>query len=447
MNLEKKFLIKSTTIFLIIFSFFLGFFLRENASGGGLEFYNLSWPIINSFKEDFFFTINNYGSFKDGSFPLAHIINAYVNPFSGNDWSLQLSITILSFVIFIIFAFTIKKSFSYIGTTDIFLTSSVILLLPFFRTSAFWGKPENFSWLFFIISLYFFNEIKKRIFEIPDKEKIFNIIFFCFFSACTLYVRQSFIFLPISYFLYLFFFKAHKKIIFLSIVFFAILALPGLYLILQWGGLYDTKNFDSYFMDFIHPKYILKNIPILLSFFGFYLLPILIIELIKDGYKNIFNKYFNIFLLFFIFLIALHFAGVLGYLGNYIVGGGAILKINYLIKQNNYFLLIIFSSIGFSIIINLLKDDLKNNGLFLLPIIIIYSFPILLHQEYAEPLVLILFFLAFNTKLHQTYFEKPGFSSIILLSYFTIFLLGSIYFKHFAFDSLEKWKNFLLQVQ
>ncbi len=447
MKLNNFFFLKFIVISLIIASFFTGYFLRENASGGGLEFYNLSWPIINSFKEDFVFTISNYGSFGDGSFPLAHIINAYINPFSNNDTNLQLSITILSFVVFLVFVLGIRQNFSYVKSADIYLTSSVILILPFFRASAFWGKPENFTWLFFIIALYFFFKIKQNLFEEPNRKQIFNIIFFCFFSACALYVRQSFVFLPISYFLYLLLHKANKRIFVISIIFFTLLAIPGLLLIMEWKGLYDNKNFESYFVSIVSPKFIIKNIPILLSFFGFYLLPILIIELFKDGYKNIFSKYFKTFSVFFVFLTLLHFIGILEYLSNYSIGGGAILKLNYLIKQNNYFLLIIFSSIGFSIIANLLKDDFKNNIVFIVPIFIIYGFPNLLYQEYVEPLILIMFFLALKTNLHRVYFHKPGISCAIILSYFGIYLLGSIYFKHFAFVSFEKWQNYLFQIQ
>ena len=168
MVLNKNIFLKRIFIGLISFSFFVGYFLRENASGGGLEFYNLSWPIINSFKKDFLYTINNYGTFNDGSFPLAHIINAYINPFSDNISSFQLSITFCSFVIFIILAMVLKRSFKNINYEDILLISSTLLLLPFFRTSAFWGKPENFSWLFCILSLYFFVGIKQKISQSPN---------------------------------------------------------------------------------------------------------------------------------------------------------------------------------------------------------------------------------------------------------------------------------------
>ena len=126
-------------VWVLSFSFFLGYYLRENSTGGGPEFYQLSWPIIQSFKKDFLFTINNYGLFEDGTIPFSHIINAYINPFSNDINNFHLSITFLSFSIFIIFALTLKKKFYDVKLIDILLLSSEILILPFFRSSAFWG--------------------------------------------------------------------------------------------------------------------------------------------------------------------------------------------------------------------------------------------------------------------------------------------------------------------
>ena len=157
MILNKEVLLKLFVIFLISVSFFLGYFLRENAAGGGPEFYELSWPIIQSFKEDFLFSIKNYGSFHDYTIPFSHILNAYINPFSNDIENFQLSITIISFAIFLIFALVFKNIFKHINFVDILLASSVILLLPMFRTSAFWGKNENFGWLFFILALYLYH--------------------------------------------------------------------------------------------------------------------------------------------------------------------------------------------------------------------------------------------------------------------------------------------------
>ena len=443
MILNKEVLLKLAIICLISVSFFLGYFLRENAVGGGLEFYELSWPIIQSFKKDFLFSIQNYGSFRDYTIPFSHILNAYINPFSNDIENFQLSITIISFAIFLIFALVFKKIYKHINFVDILLTSSIILLLPFFRTSAFWGKNENYGWLFFILALYFFSEIKKDISKNPNNQNILNVILFCFTSACALYARQALAFLPISYLLYLFFYNANKKIVITSIISFAVFAIPAFLLILIWGNVFDLKNTPNYFTWWINPKHLLKNFPILLSFFGFYFFPILIIEFFNSGFKVFFSKYFKSFFFALIIFVFLSQINLLNYLGDYTRAGGAILKVNYLIQKNNFLLLLVFSSLGFSVLMQLFKEDSKNNIIILLPILIIYSFPNLLYQEYVEPLILIIFFLALKTNLQKIYFNNISFSNFIFLSYFTIYLIGSIYFKHFAFDSYEKWKIFL----
>ena len=443
MILSKEILLKYIVIFLISVSFFLGYYFQENATGGGPEFYELSWPIIQNFKEDFVYTIKNYGTFRDYTIPFLHILNAYINPFSNDIKNFQLSVTIISFTIFLLFVLILKKNYKHINYIDIFLTATVILLLPFFRTSAFWGKNENFGWLFFLLALYFFSEIKKNTSKSLNNRDFLNIIFFCFTSSCALYARQALVFLPISYLLYLFFNKADKKIIMTSMISFAVFAVPALILILIWGNVFDLKNNPGFFEWWINPKHILKNLPILLSFFGFYFLPILIIEFFDSGLKNLIKKYCKSFLFALVIFIFLLQTDLLDYLGDYIRGGGAILKVNYLIQKNNFLLLLLFSSIGFSVLIRLFNENLKNNAPILLPLLIIYSFPNLLYQEYVEPLILIIIFLALKTNLQQIYFKNISFSNFIFLSYFVVYLAGSIYFKHFAFDSFEKWKIFL----
>ena len=446
MKLNKIFFFKSIVISLIIVSFFVGYFFRENSAGGGLEFYKLSWPIIQSFREDFFFTIENYSSFGDGTIPFSHIINAYLNPFSNNDSNFQLSITVISFIIFLILSLVMKKVFFKTYFTDIFLVSSTILLLPFFRTSAFWGKNENFGWFFFILALYFFSEIKKNISKNSNNNEILNVIFFCLTSSCALYARQALIFLPISYLLYLFFNNANKKIIIISIVLFIIFAIPGLSLILFWREIYEAQNVllpIGFNKDWLHPKYVLSNIPILLSFFGFYLLPILIIEFFENEKKIFFIRYYKSFLSALTIFVFLFYLGILDYLGNYTIGGGAILKLNYLIEKNNFLLLLVFASLGFSLLWRFLKEDLIGNAVIIFPMFIVYCFTHLLYQEYVEPLILLMFFLVLKTHLQKIYFNNVSFSNLIFISYFVIYLLGTIYFKHFAFNTFEEWKIFL----
>ena len=91
----KNYTIYTKYILLIffVFSYVIGFFLRENIAGGAEEdFLNFTWPTILAFKENFYLTIQNYGELGEGSLPLFHILNAYLNPFVQNQYLFQLSI-------------------------------------------------------------------------------------------------------------------------------------------------------------------------------------------------------------------------------------------------------------------------------------------------------------------------------------------------------------------
>ena len=99
-------------LLLAILFYFYGFFQRENIAGGAeQDFLKFTWPLIISFKENFFYTLKNYGSFGEGSFPLFHILNAYLNPFTFDKLYFQGSITVISFLNFIFLAQVIKKNF------------------------------------------------------------------------------------------------------------------------------------------------------------------------------------------------------------------------------------------------------------------------------------------------------------------------------------------------
>ena len=94
MIFKNKYFFKILIISSIISLYFLGYFLRENSSGGGLEFFEMEWTIIQSLKKDFLFTIKNYGQFNDYTMPFAYLISAFLNPFSDNIVNFQLSNTI-----------------------------------------------------------------------------------------------------------------------------------------------------------------------------------------------------------------------------------------------------------------------------------------------------------------------------------------------------------------
>ena len=145
--------LKYFVVSLFCASYVLGFFLRENIAGGAeKDFENFTWPLIIAFKYNFYNTLLNYGTFGEGSLPLFHIINAYFNPFSNNKFLIQGSIALISILNVHIFSIIIKNKYQ-LKKIDAYLYSSIFLILPFFRSSAFWGLTENFDLLFLLLSI------------------------------------------------------------------------------------------------------------------------------------------------------------------------------------------------------------------------------------------------------------------------------------------------------
>ena len=74
-----------------------------------------------------------------------------------------------------------------------------------------------------------------------------------------------------------------------------------------WGSVFHEvpgmEPWGSFLGGWINHNHILKNLPIMLSFFGFYLLPILMIEFLNSGFKDFFYRYFKSFFFALIILI------------------------------------------------------------------------------------------------------------------------------------------------
>lgn len=408
-----------------ILFYFYGFFQRENIAGGAeQDFLKFTWPLIISFKDNFFYTLKNYGSFGEGSFPLFHILNAYLNPFTFDKFYFQGSITIISFLNFIILAQVIKKNFK-IPLIDSLIFSSALLFLPFFRSSAYWGITENFGWLFLILSINFYFDYNNNKKDKTSKLKIFLV---CLFSSLALYTRPYLVFFPIFIMIYSMF---KKDVLFLkygSIIYF-FFSLPVFYLLFLWGGIFYElgDNKTSLIADYHNPKFIFKNLIIFSTILFFYLFPLKL----SEKFSNLFNidkKTVIYFLALFCLFISLDFLGVFNYLSNTTLGGGVILKINQ-IFFNNFIMFFSVSAIGFLIIKDYFFFSTKN--IILLFSLLIFCFPKHIFQEYYEPLILILFFTILDLNDNKIKNLKKSKTLIIFILYFVFYYFGSFFYRKF----------------
>ena len=187
-------------IIFIIFSFFIfGFFIKEDAAGGGEnDFFFHIYNNIILFKNFDFLDIP-WGSYDSSSLPLYYLITKYLI-LSKNPFIYKLFTFFLSLGCVLIFYKILKKKYNELHNHNhIFLLISTIpLLSPYFRTSAFWGIEENIAYFFFLLTGYFyFKDLKKK----------FNLFLLIFFASVTFYGRQNYAFLSIIIFFYLFNFR------------------------------------------------------------------------------------------------------------------------------------------------------------------------------------------------------------------------------------------------
>lgn len=411
-NNYKLFLIIISISF-YIFGFYNKFF---SISGSQADFYGFVFRNISLFSEDLVYAVKNYGLLRDANYPLFYIFHAYLNPFSQEVGSYLFSTFIIGFLTYLIFSLCLKNL--DIKLVDSLLLSSIILYLPFFTGRAYWGTSANLGWFFLIITFYFFIKVKKKIQLKYNRIDLINIFFLCFFSAAALYTRVLFIFFPIYIIFYILFYDKIFKRKFFLLFFYLILSLPGFFLIFLWGGIYDHTNSDMV-KQFHTYKNIFKNFPILLNFFFFYLWPVFILEIKEIGISLFFKKIYKSFIFIFLSFLLLNLTGNFSYLSDYDYGGGAILKFGYLINDNNNFLFLITSSIGFSMIYIFVREEYKKNLILLLPIFIMFGVPRFIHQDYVEPLIIFLFFLGFiKTSLLYRLKENVLFISALYIMYF-----------------------------
>ena len=151
-------------------------------------------------------------------------------------------------------------------------------------------------------------------------------------------------------------------------------------------------------------------------------------EIKEIGLNKFVLKYVKSFVVSFLFLLILLELNHLEYLKNLPYGGGAILKLS-LIIENSLVLMIISSAIGFSLIYEILKENLKFNICVFLPIFFIYGFPNYLFQEYFEPLIVFIFISGLlSTKLVNIFYKNINISNIIILLYFLFYSMTATYY-------------------
>ena len=419
---------------LIYLSYFLGFFFNENSIGSGGYQGDISWILENFkiFQNNSLKDAINHKDFFGNRTPLLYLINVILNPFVNNYEYYRYSIFIFSLIGPIIFYLCLEKKFKNIQKEILFLISSIILLSPYYRTTAYWGMEINYAIITMLISCYYLIIIN---FNNPISD-IKKIILLIFFSSITIYFDQKFIFLPILIYGKIIFFTQNIKVKLITTITYFILSIPYLYLIIIWEGVVPTRTQ-------VHNPNTITNLNRLgnLYFYhlgyastiiGFYLFPLLffkeknIFQLISDFVSKK-STYFILLIPVIYIIYMFNFIDYKFYtVDEYWVGLGVVHKLSLFLFENLKFQEIFTYLMFFlSWIVIFLFIEIKLRDLLVLLFFFflsLFNWPLM--QEHFDLVITLSALLLFKTKLKITYNN-----SVFIFLYSVVFLvIANIYY-------------------
>jgi hypothetical protein len=403
---EQILLILITT--LVIASYIIGFAIDENSAGGAINDSEHIWSNLQIFLNNDLKSAIVHNNYFDSRLPIAYIFHKYLNPFTADLYQYRISVFVISFLLPIFFFISLKKKFIEQKDSIFLLTTLIIFISPYFRSSSYWGLEENYGLFFLITSFLAFLNYHKN-------KSVKNIFFVCVLSSLTFYFDQKLLIVPLLCFLNIIFQAKRNKEKLYAIFFYLILSLPFLYLIYVWGSILHPGA-NSRIQYFAH-----ENLGYSLSIIAFYTLPFIILKKniisIKDFFFNKINLFLLLIILSYLFIFFIQYEVT----GKYIFGNGVFYKLatiffKSLLYQKLFLVITIFIS---SIIILYYFSSTYDRSIILYFLLLGCAInPIF--QEYFDPLITIMIFTFFK--------EKIDFSQkklLFILSYFLIFYIGT----------------------
>tara|TARA_B100000989_G_scaffold204363_1_gene154664 strand:- start:3822 stop:5075 length:1254 start_codon:yes stop_codon:yes gene_type:complete len=410
---------KKLTIYLILSStLFLGFFFRENSSGGAKIDYEYLLPYIKNFTISFSsgleVFLNNSGSIIHS--PIFYILMSLLLRIFGDISILKIIYLLFSlslpYFFFIILKEKFKTNYSYI-----FYISLIIFLSPYFRSSAIWLLGDNLSLIFFSLSIFFFLH-----FDQNKKNNKLIFISLTFFVACS-YIRYYYCVFFI-YYLYYYYKNLSRELLLRILTFSFFLSLPAIsyfsYIVIEFEFLKTLESFGK--IDYLNSGIIVLTIIL------FYLLPFLIDKEFKvlNYYKKK-TKIIFIYLSAFLIICLIDYFFITDFVYFSQKGGGVFLKFFRFFGVNETLPMLFLALISLLILDFIFKEDRVSNYLILFALII--SLPMLtIYQKYLDPLFFLIFFGLIKSDYISYNIIKKNFNLKLIFSYFSFFYLLSLFY-------------------
>ena len=413
---KKKYLF---LIFILYLTLLSGFFFEEDLiSGASIDYTKILANKLSLFRSDFFYYFKNYGELDlrhSPIFQIFHII--FLNTFD-NDIVFRIVNIHLNLLIVLIFYFCLKIKIK----KNILILTSVIFIIPSFRSYSIW--PDSFlcGFIFFILSVYFL----LKFIETTKNRKRYYAYMNIFALSLSSYLSPNFAVFSIFY-LYIFhdYFKISKsliKIILLN----CLLSLPAVFFLFIMGNNFLDLDASTWIKS--QTTFSLSNLAnkiiLLPTIFVVYFIPFLIVDFNKtkifylSQIKKLKYYHYLIIILPMMMWKYLSYEEINGVLG----GGGLFYNLLKFFNLFEFYLSII-SSISIFIILLFILNSLKST---IFIICLMLSNPQLtIYMAYFDLILITCIFLFFDMGVFkiQDLFNKAKNAVIFFSYYLFIFIL------------------------
>ena len=262
----------SLLFLLCTISLFVGLYFNEDAGGGGTraDFKN-TWGYVQALKQNIFIDSSKWTRLL----PLHYLFISFLDSIIKNEFLLRGTYCLISLLVPYLFYLNLKLKYPKINKNILLSLASIVLILPYYRSSSIWPNPHVTALIFFLLSTYFFIKWEaKKNFKID-----FHLILHIIVLAIAVYTRRYYV----IFFLYFIvcFFKNLKFSDFTAIcLLIFLLSLPGFWIIYQYPYYLTSSGFSFKFYN---------SILINSSIMSFYLIPLFLPALLgnfKIEFKN-----------------------------------------------------------------------------------------------------------------------------------------------------------------
>jgi len=410
-NQDNNFFNKEIVFFLILYlSLLVSFIFGENSTGGAFIDYSANKSTIQAFAYEFSKTFYGYESASTRHSPILYIFLSFFKKISFSDFAIRLIHLHICLLFPIIFYKCLDIKFKNSDKKIFLFLTSLIFLSPTFRSLSIWPDSRMLGITVFTLSVYFY-------LKFIDEKKFIYIISNIFTCAASAYLSPNFsVFSIFFFFMFVNIIGLKLNKIIPIIILNLILSFPAIYYIFILNINFLNKSAaigisEGQNIIFVN---LFNSILITFSIIFFYLLPFLLLKIIKI--KN-FTNYKNIFISI---LIAIICSINFDYNFNY-SGGGIFFKLSYFFFKNNY-LFYFISFISILIILPLLFQNKINLLIFFL--ILLNNPQYTIYHKYFDPFFLIAFFMIFKFELDIDKI-KINKKFLIIFFYFLCFLITS----------------------